>query len=472
MIPSLFNKLNITLLGAATTTSLNPSHEHTHRGRNIDGSSSPSQGLSQLSLNEYTESNEGDDDNHESRTSISDSDQESFQDIMYEDSDDGFSDWSIPSTVPASPAVLSPTMTLPSPLTQQNGGFQPFPTVQDKEPDQELVQLQEQREEKQGCQEEQGAILVDCQEEQMGEHSKQQSSQQLQLGEHDEEHQCHYQQQYYELRLPLDVWIRICSHLYPSQLTRISLANKAVYNLVASLDNWEAWYKQLHGKAHTKINSNSESTSRQAMHIMQPLPGLPKSHSYMLFMCAISRQVCEVCLRRCDGMLHRERLASMPLPVEMPPANQYTNSDHTGSVNTGLQDVENMEDKGNDRIWTIRMCKHCRVLHYESHLEPIPQDLTTSFLTKNAIREKYHLGHKEIREITTRSRGGPECGMPVTYSESAALMQSRQVYGGDVGRLAVPKSLRKYMHVLNNRVYMFNLRRQLTEAGESWNPHE
>lgn len=471
MIPSLFNKLGITRLGAATAaTTPNSVQGAVLGGRSVDDTSGFSQGLSQLDLDEYQESSEEGDD--EDRAIVRDSDEtrESFEHIVYEDSDE-FSNWSIPSSVPVTPTLSSPTQALPIPSSQEGDDLLLSLVLhqqqqQGMELDQELVhqqekyqehqeeQQEEQQEEKQDYEDELRVEQPDHhQEVEQGElkeeHLKQQLHQQLssppeELHE-EQEHQLqlnHNQQQYYELRLPLDVWIKICSHLYPSQLTRLSLANKAAYNLVASLHVWEAWHEQLHGMTYI-----------EAKHIMQPLPGMPKSHSYMLYMCAISRQVCEKCLRRCDGKQQRGRLASMPLPV---------------IIGRGGYD-ENGAEEG---PWTIRMCKPCRVVHYQSYPEPIPQGITTSFLTKRVIQEKYRLGNKEVQAITTRSRGSRKCGYPVTYSEATALIQSRRAFGGDVGRLAAPKSLCKFMHVLNNRVHIYHRRRQILEAGGYWIPYE
>ncbi|KAK3810047.1 MAG: hypothetical protein J3Q66DRAFT_351961 [Benniella sp.] len=277
--------------------------------------------------------------------------------------------------------------------------------------------------------------------------------------------------------------------------------------MVASLERWEGWFKRLHGKPHTMLKYIQAGT-KQEMHIMRPIPGLSISQSYMLFMCAISLQVCEKCFRRCDGKLQRGRLACMPLPVvvgqrrpgrlSLPPPplesidddsdlddelmckfgydeGEDDNEEDDDEEDDDEEDDDDDEDEDDDdedqeeeRPWTIRMCKGCRINHYEQHPEPIPQEMTTSFLTKRALRQKYRLGNKEVQAITTRSRGNRKSGMPVTYSETDALIKSRRVYGGDVGRLAALKSLMRVMQKLNNRVYIYHRRRRVLEAGGVW----
>ncbi|KAF8936696.1 hypothetical protein BGZ58_003846 [Dissophora ornata] len=253
----------------------------------------------------------------------------------------------------------------------------------------------------------------------------------------------------YEMRVPVDVWARICSYLYPSQLARLSLVNKAAYGMVTGLEIWSLWYKRLHGPP------------RKRALPMKPISDLSASHSYMLYMCAISFQVCEKCFRQCDGKRQRGRLAAMPLAVELSsPALEVSNEQVHGDVTE-----ERVE-------WTIRLCKGCRVAHFEIYPEPMPEEVATSFLLKRTIKEKYRLGDREIRAISVRSRGDRKSGKPVIYSEQAALTQARRSYGGDVGRAAVPQSLCRLMKVLNNRVFIYNLRRRIVDGGQVWLPCE
>ncbi|KAI7815856.1 hypothetical protein BC939DRAFT_471231 [Gamsiella multidivaricata] len=250
-----------------------------------------------------------------------------------------------------------------------------------------------------------------------------------------------------ELKIPVQVWAHICSYLYPSQLAQLSLVNRTAYEIVAGLETWSKWYRRLSGKA--------EKLARQT-EPMELLPGLPESRSYMLYMCAISFQVCEGCFRRCDGRRIRGRLALMPLPVVL------SNGDGEGGSGNERERGEGGE------LWTVRLCKHCRVMHYEKHPEAIPQELTTKFLTRREIKAQYHLGKSEIKAIKVRSHGERSMCMPVTYSEAEALKTARVVFGGDVGRQAVPRSLCRPMAKVHHRVYMYNLRRRTLEAGGEW----
>ena len=534
MLPSLFNKL--TRLGAAATTP-DSAQENAQsipfEGRSVDCTSNLSQGLLQLNLDGCAESSEEDEregeeeeDDDEAGANISGSDgtRDSFEHVLYEDSDE-YSNWSIPYSAPFTPTLSSPTLSLPAPSTQEDD---PLPLL--PPPRQHRNQIQEYREEQLDEpyveqpveQPEDDYYQDDSQEEPEAEPHEELPKQQLYSlspEEHHEEHPPLYeeeeeeeeegegeqepqqQQQHYKLRLPLEIWVKICSHLYPSQLARFSRVNQTAYKLVASLERWEGWFKRLHGTPHIRLKYLQAGTNiRQEMHIMRPIPGLSISQSYMLFMCAISLQVCEQCFRRCDGNRQRGRLACMPLSVVMgqrrsarlslappPPPLESIDDDDDSDLEAGLvckfgydededdkdtedddEEEDDDEDQKEERPWTIRLCKGCRIEHYEQHPEPIPQELTTSFLTKRVLRQKYQLGHKEVQAITTRSRGNRKSGMPVTYSEADALIKSRRVYGGDVGRLAAPRSLLRVMQKLNNRVYIYHRRRRVMEAGGIW----
>ncbi|KAF9349537.1 hypothetical protein BGX34_001752 [Mortierella sp. NVP85] len=534
MLPSLFNKLNITRLGAATTpdSAQGDAQSIPFEGRSVDCTSNLSQGLLQLNLDGCAESSEEeeregeeekDDDEAGANISGSDRTRDSFEHVLYEDSDE-YSNWSIPCSAPITPTLSSPTQSLPAPSTQEDD---PLPLLLPPQQHRNLIQeyheeqLDEPYVEQPVEQPEDDDYQDDSREEPEAEPHEELPKQQLYslpLEEHHEEPTPLYeeeeeeegeqelqQQQHYKLRLPLEIWVKICSHLYPSQLARFSRVNQTAYCLVASLERWEGWFKRLHGKPHTKLKYLQEGTNlRQEMHIMRPIPGLSISQSYMLFMCAISLQVCEKCFRRCDGKLQRGRLACMPLPVVMsqryperlplplpPPLesidgdesdledelacckfrdddDEDTEDDDEQDDDDEDEDDDDDEDQEKERPWTIRMCKGCRIKHYERHPEQIPQEITTSFLTKRVLRQKYRLGNKEVQAITTRSRGNRKSGMPVTYSEADALIKSRRVYGGDVGRLAAPRSLLQVMQKLNNRVYIYHRRRGVLEAGGVW----
>ncbi|KAF9963425.1 hypothetical protein BGZ65_003490 [Modicella reniformis] len=460
MIPSFFSKFNITRVGAGTPNPAQSSQRTTLGGRSADDdTSSLSQHLSQLDLNEVEDSSEEEDARAGTEA------RGSFEEIVYEDGDE-FSSWSIPSSVLVTSTASSPAQVLPVPSAQLDGHLSALPVQQqqrqlEKERQGEEMEEQEERvgeEEEWKEQKEQDGREEERQEEQQEQQLEKQQEEELQKSPYLQYYE--WQQQRYQMRLPIDVWIKICSHLYPSQLARFSLVSRDTYSLVASLDTWETWFKRMY--AHVNIK-------------LRLLPGLPRSHSYMLFMCSISFQVCEKCLKRCDGRRQRGRLAMMPLPVIVPYAGLK------GSINdepADLEDVKTMKPGGKEdhhqqeESWTIRMCKRCRVLHYQSHPEPIPHEIIASFQTKRVLREKYRLGPKEIQAITLRSRGSRRYGRPVTYSEFVALIKSRQVFGGDVGRHAVSRSLYKPMAVLNHRVFMYNKRIKILEDGHRWLPYQ
>ncbi|KAG0328744.1 hypothetical protein BGZ99_004604 [Dissophora globulifera] len=255
-----------------------------------------------------------------------------------------------------------------------------------------------------------------------------------------------------QMQVPASVWNRICSHLHPSQLARLSLVNKAAYNLVINLDIWSMMYKRMHG------------TPQILAPPLQLLPRIPDSHSYQLFMCAISRQVCEGCFRRCDGQRQRGRLAAMPLPVQQHFPSGWDRNET--KLTTGKEEEERGEG------WNVNLCRNCRVEYYQAHPEPIPHTIASSYLTRRAIKAKYHLGDKEISSITKRQGGGRKSKKVIAYHEPEALARAREAYGGDVGLQAVPKSLCKPVKVMHTREYLYELRRKITEHGGVWLTHD
>ncbi|KAF9183100.1 hypothetical protein BGZ50_004434 [Haplosporangium sp. Z 11] len=252
-------------------------------------------------------------------------------------------------------------------------------------------------------------------------------------------------------RLPVKVWTRICSFLYPSQVTRLSQVNKGLYEVVAGLYLWSWWFDRSH-------TSNSPLKPTLCL-----LPGEPASKSYMLYMCATSFVICEGCLRRCDNVTHvKGRPVMMPLPVEMP----VTRDNAQGEPdNSDYEDDDNEEEED---TWTVRLCLHCRIEHYQTYPEPIPDLMNNNFLTKRVLREKYRLGQKTIQAIKHRSQEHTSNGAVVTYSEAAALKQARMAFGGDVGMDAVMHSFYQSMKVMKFRVFLYNTRRKVLLAGQKW----
>ncbi|KAF9582436.1 hypothetical protein BGW38_000215, partial [Lunasporangiospora selenospora] len=73
-------------------------------------------------------------------------------------------------------------------------------------------------------------------------------------------------------RYPADIWVQIFRYLYLSQLSKVSMTCKAFNSVVSSLDVWSTMFATACGpKAH-----------------LRALAGIPKSKSYMIFMCSSS----------------------------------------------------------------------------------------------------------------------------------------------------------------------------------------
>ncbi|KAF9209821.1 hypothetical protein BGZ49_000542 [Haplosporangium sp. Z 27] len=248
----------------------------------------------------------------------------------------------------------------------------------------------------------------------------------------------------FKLRIPLELWTKVCEYLYPSQLARLALVNKSAYGMVAGLDVWEKWYKKSHRSLPLAL-----------------IPGMPASQSYMLYIHSISFAICEECMKLCDGTYHRERLAVMPLPVVLERCCKYTTRKELY-----------VED------WTVRFCLPCRVAYFRKNQE-IPQDLFidtsvpgSSYLSKRELKEKYHLGDASIASITNRTGGGRSSGKPVRYSERDAAAIAKVRYGGDVGLRALGKSLSKPMKYMEHRLYIYLKRQQILKDGGLWWPYD
>ncbi|KAF9304930.1 hypothetical protein BGZ74_000147 [Mortierella antarctica] len=219
--------------------------------------------------------------------------------------------------------------------------------------------------------------------------------------------------------LPLEIWQQILPHLYPSQLARLCLVNKRFFDLVTNQPLWSAMYYTAFPKETLDL-----------------LPGMPTSRSYMLFMCANSFLICEQCFVHHNPKdLGRAQLASLPLKVYLPWASD-----------------------------NVKLCPQCRVEHYEHYPEPVPEYVRGSRRSRCDIRRLYNLDDSEIRTLTRFGGGWEE----ITFSEEDALTLARQVYGGDVGLAALPRSLAKSLAKSNNRVYVYLLRRQVLSSGSVW----
>ncbi|KAG0342691.1 hypothetical protein BG000_002475 [Podila horticola] len=70
-------------------------------------------------------------------------------------------------------------------------------------------------------------------------------------------------------RVPPEIWERIFSRLYPSQLSRMSMVNKNFNKIVSSLSVWSRMFSLIFGPEMK----------------LRTLRNMPESKSYMLYMC-------------------------------------------------------------------------------------------------------------------------------------------------------------------------------------------
>ncbi|KAK3827846.1 MAG: hypothetical protein J3Q66DRAFT_5588 [Benniella sp.] len=163
-----------------------------------------------------------------------------------------------------------------------------------------------------------------------------------------------------EKRLPTEVWERIFQYLYPSQLSRVSMACRTFYDIVADLLIWPEVYAQVH--------SNDENHVFEGI---KPVPGKNSNKDFMLRICAESFQICELCLSVYNGTdIPKDRLASLPLPV------------HVWRVRAFMKKAtfQPLPSKRSPTDWMIRLCVGCRRNVFDHSQELLPEDSPSYFL--------------------------------------------------------------------------------------------
>lgn len=129
-------------------------------------------------------------------------------------------------------------------------------------------------------------------------------------------------------RVPPEILERIFNRLYPSRLTRVSIVNHIFNKVVFSLTVWPRMFSVTFGP-----------TMR-----LCTLYNMPESKSYMLYMCASSLYVCQMCLA------HSPRKGpniAMPSPAPPPTILTKDNTTYLG------EEV--------DVRWKVWLCNGCRL---------------------------------------------------------------------------------------------------------------
>jgi len=216
-------------------------------------------------------------------------------------------------------------------------------------------------------------------------------------------------------RVPVEVWEQILSYLYPSQLSRVSMVNKNFNSIVSLLEVWSRMFTIAHGpKAH-----------------LRPLLNIPKSKSYMTFMCSSSLHVCE----RCFGLTEYNagNLSRLPLPIPILLPRRST-------------DATTYLGERFDPDWTVRMCLSCRQGHILNLEEPFPRLAHKNQLNTLQLRRKYPCS----QEVPKLPRGK-------TIDEKADIKCMRLHFGGDVGVEAYNESTEEHDEKTEARIRWYQL---------------
>ncbi|KAF9586506.1 hypothetical protein BGW38_003420 [Lunasporangiospora selenospora] len=195
---------------------------------------------------------------------------------------------------------------------------------------------------------------------------------------------------------PAEVWIQICRYLYPSQLSQMSMVNKSLNSIVSQLNVWSRIFAITYGpKAQLRLLGSTH-----------------ESKSYMLYMCASSRHVCERCFARADYQLDAAYKLPHPTPMLLP----------RRSTETAIYLGDRI-----DLTWTIRMCLPCRKDHFLVYEEPYELGLQRQIQVK-ALYYKYPSASR-VPLIAS----GSGSGMYSNMSEKTAVFHMRDYFGGDIG---------------------------------------
>ncbi|KAG0262256.1 hypothetical protein BG011_000162 [Mortierella polycephala] len=235
-------------------------------------------------------------------------------------------------------------------------------------------------------------------------------------------------------RVPTEVWVHICKYLYMSQLAQLSMTSKYLCDVVASLPLWRTWFM-------SKRNQIKKLFEHQiGRKDLSVIPKTDSSRFFVRYLCAISLQVCEQCRRMIGAIIRRPvDPNAYPLPVVF-----------SSTMCTGPSGAKE------EFSWTIRLCLRCRRDYYRTHEEPIPHDIQESYITKEEIRAKYHIGHHVVKLVSDRRMSAvPALGNHCRYAEIVLLKKARDFFGGDVGIMAHAIPVKEQMVMVRNRIDHF-----------------
>ncbi|KAK3827852.1 MAG: hypothetical protein J3Q66DRAFT_408947 [Benniella sp.] len=204
---------------------------------------------------------------------------------------------------------------------------------------------------------------------------------------------------------PPEIWKLVFQYLFPSQLSRVSMVCHEFYEIVTGLPLWSVIYAMAHPN-----NKN---------HVVGGIKLIQSNYhprDYMLYVCAESLMVCELCFAvNDDPEVTRDRLASFPLPV------------HMWRVRAAFKDVTFLPYSvyGQRKDWTIRLCLRCRRMVFARCPESITFRIAQGYGSEDELVRKYQAEMAAKREVS----------QPVqpNQHEENILATARLKYGGDVG---------------------------------------
>ncbi|KAF9384702.1 hypothetical protein CPB97_005438 [Podila verticillata] len=225
----------------------------------------------------------------------------------------------------------------------------------------------------------------------------------------------------YVNKIPVELWIHVCSYLYPSQLTRLSQTNHAMYEIVSNLGTWSMILQRVYPERLHRI-----------------IPGLPISKSHMLYVLASSFRICEQCFRYCAA--GSEGRACLPWPTRVIPSSS---------------------DQDEHQPWTIRQCLACRRAHFAQYPEPIPVAVDQRYGIGTDLADRY--GHEAVIAVAH-----DEILEAVMILEGDVLAQARVIFGGDIGLTARNQTVKDSLKKCKGRQYMYHSRMIIVAAGGPW----
>jgi len=206
-----------------------------------------------------------------------------------------------------------------------------------------------------------------------------------------------------EKRLPTGTWEQIFLFLYPSQLSRVSMVCRTFYDIVSKLSVWSGIYATVHPNNQNHVVGG-----------FKPVPGKNLNKDFMVYICAESLQICELCLSVYNETdVSKDQLAFFPLPVHV--WRVRLASEKTGNFQPFSAEIEPQD-------WVIRLCLSCRRKVFAECPESIPKQ--TQYILYHYDDE---FSSPELILAGERLRYGGDIGVKFTgYGSSSNAIKSME----------------------------------------------